>query len=194
MARKPIKLEYQALRLAQKIDDKVFTHTFAGFGYLNFLSADLSHPTLVVNYGRAGQLIYDTVKQYPLEHYFKSYATKYGKGVVPRELIDYAYYQCNVDANGRLQLVLDFSKDSVANRYVGKPEVRVIDDLIMNDKHLSVMQCAFFHLFNTRLKDERWCAFQVDMQYRLDDKKISFAEFQDIMVKIGMIKREEIPV
>ena len=38
---KDLKLELQALRVAQKIDDPVFTHMFGGVGYVAFKSDDL---------------------------------------------------------------------------------------------------------------------------------------------------------
>ncbi len=186
--KKSIKLELQALRYAQKTQSDVFTHIFSGAGYLHFKSDNLAKPVLVINLGKAGELIYNTVKANPVEFYYKSYANKFGKGVVPKELIYSAYYQCKLDENGRLVLSLDFSQDSLLRKYQGKPEVRVIDDFIFNDEKMSTLQASFFHLFNTRLKDEKWSAFVVSLQYWKDDKRITFEEFNEVLKKIEVLK------
>ena len=183
------KLEMQALRLAQKVDDTVFTHMFGGVGYVAFKSSDLAHPLLVINLAnQAGELIYNAVKSHPVEYYYKSYASKYNKGVVPKELIEYAYYQCKLDTKGRLIFQLDFSEDSLMRKYLGKPEVRVIDDFIFkSDKHISPLLPAFMHLYNTRLKNEKWAVLAVDMQYSKDEEKITFEEFTDILKQLKVL-------
>lgn len=186
---KDLKLEAQALRLAQKVDDPVFTHMFGGAGYVAFNSKDLEYPLLVLSLnGNAGELIYKTVKQHPLEFYYRSYTAKYGKDTVPKELIEYAYYQCKLDTKGRLIFQLDYSEDSVMRKYLGQPEVRVIDDFIFkSDKHISPLLPAFMHLFNTRLKEIRWCVLAIDLQYSKDEEKITFEEFTDILKQINVI-------
>jgi len=186
---KDLKLELQALRLAQKVDDPVFTHMFGGVGYMAFKSDDLEHPLLVLNLANgAGELIYNTVKSHPLEFYYKSYSGKYGKDVIPKELLEYAYYQCQIDTKGRLIFKLDYSQDSLMRKYLGKPEVRVVDDFIFkNDKQISPLLPAFFHLYNTRLKDEKWCLLAISMQYSKDEEKITFEEFTDILKQINVI-------
>lgn len=187
MAVKEVKLELQALRLAQKVDDPVLTHMFGGVGYVSFNSQDLAHPLLVLNLiGNSGELIYKTVKSHPLEFYYKSYANKYGKGAVPRELIDYAYYQCQLDSKGRLIFNLDFSETCLMRKYLGKP-VRVIDDFVFKDKHISPLIPAFFHLFNTRLKDDKWAVLAVDLQYSKDQEKITFEEFNEILKELNVL-------
>lgn len=189
MATKDLKYELQALRLAQKVDDNVFTHMFGGVGYVAFKSDDLEHPLLIINLANhTGELIYNAVKSHPLEFYYKSYAGKYGKDVVPRELIEYAYYQCKIDTKGRLVFQLDYSKDSLMRKYLGKPEVRVVDDFIFkSDKQISPLLPAFFHLFNTRLKDEKWCVLAISMQYSKDEEKITFDEFKDILKELNVL-------
>lgn len=186
---KELKLEVQALRYAQKVKDDVFSHIFGGTGYLNLVSDDLKHPTLIVNIGKAGKLVYETVKSHPLEFYYKSYTKKYGKGTVPRELLERAYYQCNIDQFGRLQFTLDLdeSENSLNKKYQGKPEVRVIDDLVFKDDQLSPLLPAFFHLFNTRLKDNKWSVMAISMQYVKDEKKITFDEFSKLLKEIQVI-------
>ena len=183
---KNVKLEIQALRLAQKTQHDMFTHIFSGAGIFHFNSADLAHPKLLINLGKAGELIYNTIKEKPVEFFYKSYATKFGAGVVPKELIEKAYYSCTIDDLGRLLIDVDLSKDSLTRKYLGKPEVRVVDDFIFNDEKMSTLQCAFFHLFNTRLKDEKWTAFFVSLQYYKDNKKITFQEFTDICKELGV--------
>ena len=187
-----LKLELQALRLATKVDNDVFTHTYLGSGSLWFNQDNLAEPKIIVNYGRAGILIYETIMQNPVEFYYRSYANKYGKGVVPKELIDYAYRQCTLLDDGRLALQLDFSKDSLMRKYQGKPEVRVIDDLIFEPnsrktKANSIIQCAFFHLFNTRLKDEKWVLFQADLLYALNDQELTFDRVKEILKEIQVL-------
>jgi hypothetical protein len=186
---KDLKFELQALRVAQKVDDATFTHMFGGVGYVYFTSDDLEHPILVLNLADgANTLIYNAVKSHPLEFYYKSYAGKYGKDVVPKELIEYAYYQCKIDDKSRLVFQLDFSKDSLMRKYLGKPEVRVIDDFIFkSDKQISPLLPAFFHLFNTRLKDEKWAVLAISMQYAKDDSKITFDEFKDILKELDIL-------
>ena len=115
-------------------------------------------------------------------------AGKYGKNVVPKELLEYAYYQCQIDTKGRLIFKLDYSQDSLMRKYLGKPEVRVVDDFIFkNDKQISPLLPAFFHLYNTRLKDEKWCLLAISMQYLKDEEKITFEEFTDILKQINVI-------
>lgn len=186
---KDLKLELQALRLAQKVDDPIFTHMFGGVGFVSFKSDDLEHPCLVINLSNnANELIYNTVKSHPLEFYYKSYAGKYGKGTVPRELLEYAYYQCNLDTKGRLMFNLDYSADSLMRKYLGKPEVRVVDDFIFkNEKQISPLLPAFFHLYNTRLKDDKWCVLAISMQYAKDEEKISFDEFTNILKQTNVV-------
>ena len=60
---KNVKLEIQALRLAQKTQHDVFTHIFSGTGIFHFFSEDLAHPKLLINLGKAGELIYNTIKE-----------------------------------------------------------------------------------------------------------------------------------
>jgi len=186
---KEVKLELQALRKAQRVEDNVFTHMFGGVGYIHFSSGDLERPLLIINLANhAGELIYRTVKSHPLEFYYKSYAGKYGKDVIPKELLDYAYYQCRLDDKGRLIFQLDYSKKSPMRKYLGHPEVRVVDDFIFkSDKHISPLLPAFFHLFNTRLKDEKWCVLAISMQYSRDEQKITFDEFTNILKEINVL-------
>lgn len=189
MARE-LTLEVQALRKAQKVDDKTFSHIFGGTGYINFESDDLRHPTLIVNLGKVGALIYKAVKTHSLDFYYKSYTKKFGKNVVPKELIERAYEQCAIDPQGRLQFTLDFdnSEGSINQKYQGKPEVRLMDDLIFKDEPLSPLLPAFFHLFNTRLKNGQWVVMAISMQYVRDEKKISFEEFTKLLKEIQTIK------
>ena len=127
---KNIKPEFQALRYAHKTQHKTFTHIFSGLGDLHFKSDDFAHPELVVHFNKATELIYNAIKRKPVEFYYKSYAGKYGAGVVPKELIKYAYESCVMDDRGLLHIQIDFSEDSLLRKYLGKPEVRVIDDFI----------------------------------------------------------------
>ena len=187
---KNIKLEYQALRYAQKTQHKVFTHIFNGLGDMHFKSDDLEHPTLVLFFNKATQLIYDTIKSRPVEYYIRSYSGKYGKGVIPKELIKWAYDSAVMDEKGLLRVQLDFSKDSLMRKYLGQPEVRVIDDFIFNDTKMSTLQCAFFHLFNTRLQDDKWCAFTALLKYTMDDKKLTFDQFKKILDALEVFKKE----
>lgn len=187
---KDLRLEVQALRLAQKVEDDTFTHVFGGVGYLDFNSNDLKHPTLVINLNdRAGKLIFETVKSHPVEFYYKSYTKKYGKGVVPKELIERAYYQCKIDEKGRLLFQLDFdnSENSLNKKYQGKPEVRVVDDFIFKDEQISPLLPAFFHLFNTRLRDKKWSVLAISMQYMKDGNKLTFEEFNAILKSINVL-------
>ena len=187
---KNIKPEFQALRYAHKTQHKTFTHIFSGLGDLHFKSDDFAHPELVVHFNKATELIYNAIKRKPVEFYYKSYAGKYGAGVVPKELIKYAYESCVMDDRGLLHIQIDFSEDSLLRKYLGKPEVRVIDDFIFKDKQASILQCAFFHLFNTRLQNEKWCAFAVQLKYTCDDKQLTFEQFQKILTTLNVLKTQ----
>ena len=68
--------------------------------------------------------------------------------------------------------------------------MRVIDDFIFKDKQASILQCAFFHLFNTRLQDEKWCAFAVQLKYTCDDKQLTFEQFQKILTTLNVLKTQ----
>ena len=186
---KNLRLEIQAIRLAQKINNNLFSHVFGGAGYLSFSEKDITHPILVVNIGKAGKFIYEAVKQHPVEFYYKSYTKMYGSGIVPRELIDRAYYQCELDEKGRLTFKLDFdnSENSLNKKYQGKPEVRLMDDFVFKDEQMSLLLPAFFHLFNTRLKNKNWTVMAVSMQYNISGKKLTFNEFNGILKSINVI-------
>ena len=189
MVKKLLKPEVQALKLAQKVDDEVFTHVFGGFGYININSDDREHPLLIVNIHEAGKIIYEAIKSHTIDYFYKSYASKYGKGVVPKECIDYAYNQCTLDDKGRLVFKIDFSSDSINRKYLGKPEVRVIDDFIFKDSKsgISPLLPSFFHLYNTRLKDEKWTLLAIDLQYKQDNNNITFDEFKEYLKTVNVL-------
>lgn len=188
MANKTYKPEIQALKMGTKVKDEVFTHIFSGTGYFEYNTEDLAHPLLVLDIGEVGSLIYEVIKSHTLDHYFKSYASKYGKNIVPHDCIEYAYYQCTLDDKGRLVYKLNFTKDSINHKYMGKPEVRVIDDFIFkDDTAISPLLPAFHHLYNTRLKDDKWTLLAIDMQYKKNGEKISFDIFKRLFAEINKV-------
>ena len=187
---KDIKTEIQALRHANKTQDKTFTHSFGGFGVLEFYTEQTTKPKFILDFGKATPLIYESIKKHPVEFYYRSYSSKYGKGVVPKELIDAAYDSATLDENNRLHITTDFSANSLIRKYQGKPEVRVVDDLVLQDDRLSILQCAFFHLYNTRLQDDKWCAFLVSLKYRLVGKPITFEQAKELLKVVDVIPKK----